>query len=320
MRPGPFLLVAALLACACTTGTVTGGGGSPARVDEAAQADPAGWKRVQATGPFSVAVPPGFERRYVMGIDSAVDEFAAPGVRLGFDYGMYSGGGLGPDVLDARTGTVSAQGRTTDWIIARPRGQADSEFPWVFRAHFAGVEAPPGPPPTAGMPPPPGVGLGVSLYCSAASACAVGPDIVRTIRFGPGRPLSARLAFLQRVRPGPAGGGGTALDGLLVVDSDGCLRIADTRTGRASPILVWPAEARLTFDGEDRARISGGLDELRVEPHSFALLTGREAPPPRAEELNRPVPEGCAGPVFHVASFETPRGREGRGAGPPPRR
>lgn len=50
----------------------------------------AGWTAVDA-GPFRVAVPPGYQRREVRGIDSYVGHWDGPGgSSLHFDYGAYS--------------------------------------------------------------------------------------------------------------------------------------------------------------------------------------------------------------------------------------
>lgn len=50
----------------------------------------AGWQAVDA-GPFSLGLPPGFQRREVQGIDSYVGQWDAPGGRaVSFDYGAWS--------------------------------------------------------------------------------------------------------------------------------------------------------------------------------------------------------------------------------------
>ena len=51
---------------------------------------PLGWSRV-ATGPFSVALPPGWRYERASGIDSFVGDFVGDGIRLQFDYGQYGG-------------------------------------------------------------------------------------------------------------------------------------------------------------------------------------------------------------------------------------
>jgi hypothetical protein len=78
--------------------------------------DPAGWRRVQATGRYSLAVPPSLERRYRQGVDSAVDQFVGDGVQLNLDYGLYSGGSS-PDQPGLRTERLPGDGRTLRWTI-----------------------------------------------------------------------------------------------------------------------------------------------------------------------------------------------------------
>lgn len=77
--------VLALAACAHA-------GALPAALDPCAGpgAATAGWTRADA-GPFRVAVPPGYQRREVRGIDSYVGHWDGPGgSSLHFDYGAYS--------------------------------------------------------------------------------------------------------------------------------------------------------------------------------------------------------------------------------------
>lgn len=56
----------------------------------AATSPPLGWSRVD-TGPFSVALPPGWRYERASGIDSFVGYFVGDGIRLLFDYGQYGG-------------------------------------------------------------------------------------------------------------------------------------------------------------------------------------------------------------------------------------
>lgn len=47
------------------------------------------WKKIQNKS-FSFSVPPAFKKTEARGIDSFVEEYAAEGIEVSFDYGIYS--------------------------------------------------------------------------------------------------------------------------------------------------------------------------------------------------------------------------------------
>ena len=103
--------------------------------------DPAGWRRVQATGRYSLAVPSSLERRYRQGVDSAVDQFVGDGVQLNLDYGLY-GGGYSPDQPGLRTERLPGDGRTLRWTV-QAADAADTQFRSMFTARLSDPEQPP---------------------------------------------------------------------------------------------------------------------------------------------------------------------------------
>lgn len=73
--------------------------------------DPERFRRVEAAGPFSVAIPRELSRLPVIGVDTEVDEFGGEGLRLGFSYGMYGSVPLSDGLLDYSTGQMTVDGR-----------------------------------------------------------------------------------------------------------------------------------------------------------------------------------------------------------------
>jgi hypothetical protein len=260
-----------------------------------AMPDPVGWRRVQATGRYSLAVPPSLERRYRQGVDSAVDQFIGDGIQLNLDYGLY-GGGFSPDEPGVRTERLPGDGRALRWTV-RAADAAETQFRTIFTARLSDPEQPP---PTSPFPPPPGPGLTITLHCQTAELCEIGPTIARSVRFGRGRPLSERIVFLRRAA---AGGQGTdRLEGPMIVDSDGCLRLTDPE-GVPGPVLIWPADARLETVGGGLAVAAGAQQPLQIEGGGYASLRGRRLSTAAEAGLFSPAPPVCAGPAFAVSGL-----------------
>jgi hypothetical protein len=133
---------------------------------------------VQATGRYSLAVPPSLERRHRQGVDSAVDQFVGDGVDLNLDYGLYSGG-FSPDQPGTRTERLPGDGRALQWSI-QPADTTDPQYRFTFIARLSDPEQQPSASP---FPPPPGAGLTIAMHCRTAELCQVGPAIARSVRF-----------------------------------------------------------------------------------------------------------------------------------------
>jgi hypothetical protein len=252
---------------------------------------------VQATGRYSLAVPPSLERRYRQGIDSAVDQFVGEGVQLNLDYGLY-GGGFSPGRPGLRTEPLPGDGRMLGWSI-EPFEGSDTPFRWTFTARISDPRQPPA---TGPFPPPPSPGLTLSMHCRTAELCEIGPAVARSVRFGAGRPLSERLVFLKRAALG--GAGTERMQGPLVVDSNGCLRLTDPADGVPGPVLVWPAEARLELV-RNRPAIAGGVGRAPQVEGDFVFVTGRRLSSAGEAGLAGGASPACAGPAFAVDAFGT---------------
>jgi len=147
---------------------------------------PPDWPRyVLSTGAdgapgYSVAVPADIVRRHVQGIDSEVAEFAAPGLRIGFDYGWYSGIQSCGRTPGCRTWTETIDGRL--WRYASYPLAIRGET-WVTRGYGAHVKL------NQRM------SLAVHAACADEAACERAAAVARTVEFG---------AF-PAVSPPPAG-------------------------------------------------------------------------------------------------------------------
>ncbi|MDT0631410.1 hypothetical protein [Rubrivirga litoralis] len=141
---GPLLTLALLLAsCAART--------------------PEGWTRYDlADGAYSLAVPPEAEREAVQGIDSQVDQFTLPGLRLDLDYGAH--GGAPPEGGE----TERVGGRTV--VVAREPGGVGAWFEVEPVDHGDGTVSP-------------SPALTVHAVCETEAACETARRIVRTVRF-----------------------------------------------------------------------------------------------------------------------------------------
>lgn len=158
------LLASAILLTAC-------GGGPPVEVS-----DPEGFQRLEAAGPFSVAIPEELSRVPVIGVDTELDEFVGEGVRLGFSYG--ANGSLPPSqgLLDYTTGEIRVDGRPGKWVeYTRSHDSGDGLlYGWV--AHI-------GAPDERGVGRGEPTGLTIYLSCNRKQTCELGPGIAQTVRF-----------------------------------------------------------------------------------------------------------------------------------------
>jgi hypothetical protein len=112
--------------------------------------------------------------------------------------------------------------------------------------------------------------------------------------------LSERIVFL---RHSAAGGQGTdRLDGPMIVDSDGCLRLTD-QAGVPGPVLIWPADARLETSGGRLAVDVGAQRPLHIEGGGYASLRGRRLSTAGEAGLLAPAPPACAGPAFAISGL-----------------
>jgi hypothetical protein len=290
---------------------------APPPAASAERPDPPGWTRIQARGDFTVAIPPEFERRYVMGIDSAVDEFRTTGATFVLDYGLYGGGAVEDRGFTHRSqGVVEAGGRTGSWRLYRDTS-APADRPWGFRARFDALDQPPGHrsnlPPDA--PRPMGVGLTIHGGCATQEACAVGRKIASTLRFGPRRPAPERLKLLRHT--GSIGQAAEIIEGMVTMDSAGCLITTDNQ-GVAGPRLVWPPSVRVDASDPRLPKLAGGRegDTVELEGRDWVHATGVSIPDAAAlppPTLNRPA-QPCGGPSFLISEWENAHSRYRRRA------
>ena len=112
--------IAAIAAIAALTAVAT-------PTADAAQTDPPGWTRVD-TGPFSVALPPGWRYESNEGFDSLVGFFVGDGLRLEFDYGAYW---LSPPQDDARHVVQHVRIDFRSAVILRPREPQEAMFLFI---------------------------------------------------------------------------------------------------------------------------------------------------------------------------------------------
>jgi hypothetical protein len=163
-----------LLLAACAAGSAVSPTTSPRSIESGAVAD---WPAVRMSGPYSVKLPPGLERVPGTGIDSLVDRYAGPGLRLTFDYGAMACGISGQGGRHMSTLTVDGRRVAVERYAERAengRGVARLE------ARMHGTDLPPGS--AAGTS---RECLTIHAECAAARDCDVAERVVSTVRLGP---------------------------------------------------------------------------------------------------------------------------------------
>lgn len=138
--------------------------------------DPESFRRVEAAGPFSVAIPRELSRLPVIGVDTEVDEFGGEGLRLGFSYGLYGSVPLPDGLRDYSTGQMTVDGRRGAWAAFTRPGDVGDDLPHGWVGH---VGAPARWGERRGEP----VGLTIYLSCSSRQICELGPKVAATVRF-----------------------------------------------------------------------------------------------------------------------------------------
>ena len=138
--------------------------------------DPERFRRVEAAGPFSVAIPRELSRLPVIGVDTEVDEFGGEGLRLGFSYGMYGSVPLSDGLLDYSTGQMTVDGRRGEWAAFTRPGDVGDGLPHGWVGHV-------GTPTRWGERRGEPVGLTIYLSCSSRQICELGPEVAATVRF-----------------------------------------------------------------------------------------------------------------------------------------
>lgn len=138
--------------------------------------DPPGFRRVEAAGPFSVAIPRELSRLPVIGVDTEVDEFVGEGLRLGFSYGMYGSVPLQDGLLDYATGELNVDGRRGRWAAYKRGEDAKDGRPYGWVGHV-------GTPAVWGARRGEPIGLTIYLSCSTRQICKLGPQIADTVQF-----------------------------------------------------------------------------------------------------------------------------------------
>lgn len=161
---GAGLLVSVILVSSC---------GSEPRVETP---DPPGFRRLEAAGPFSVAIPQALSRLPVVGVDTAVDEFVGDGLRLGFSYGSYGALPLSTGLRDYATGEMTVDGRRGAWAAFTRTNDVSDGLPHGWVGHI-------GTPVRRGAPPGEPVGLTIYLSCRTEQICSLGPQVTGTVRF-----------------------------------------------------------------------------------------------------------------------------------------
>lgn len=138
--------------------------------------DPESFRRVEAVGPFSVAIPRELSRLPIVGVDTEVDEFGGKGLRLGFSYGMYGSVPLPDGLLDYSTGQMTIDGRRGTWAAFTRPGDVSDGLPHGWVGHV-------GTPTRWGERRGEPVGLTIYLSCNSRQICELGPKIAATVRF-----------------------------------------------------------------------------------------------------------------------------------------
>lgn len=138
--------------------------------------DPESFRRVEAVGPFSVAIPRELSRLPIIGVDTEVDEFVGKEMRLGFSYGMHGSVPLPDGLLDYTTGQMTVDGRRGTWAAFTRPGKVSDGLPHGWIGYVAT--------PTRwgerrGEP----VGLTIYLSCSSRKTCELGPKVAAAVRF-----------------------------------------------------------------------------------------------------------------------------------------
>lgn len=133
----------------------------------AAEAD---WTETRATGPFSVRLPADLQRVPTQGIDTLVDVYERPSLRLIFDYGGMACRAVEPNAFSA-------------YIDQRPvrfmREAGEAPRPIQLVAVFAGVDQPRGRP----LPENYAACLTVTAQCGSERDCDVARGAIDSIRF-----------------------------------------------------------------------------------------------------------------------------------------
>jgi len=138
--------------------------------------DPEGFRRVEAVGPFSMAIPPELSRLPIVGVDTEVDEFVGEGLRLGFSYGMYGSVPPPDGLLNYSTGPMTIDDRQGAWAAFTRPGDVSDGLPHGWVGHV-------GTPTRWGKRRSEPVGLTIYLSCSSRQTCELGPEVAATVRF-----------------------------------------------------------------------------------------------------------------------------------------
>ena len=138
-----------------------------------ASQDRGGWQ-THDVGPFTFALPPGFHKTSLHGIDSNVSGFDGPGMSFDFDYGMYSGFPLdslqrNPYSLGPSLSYVSHMehiaGHEVQIVSCDAGPSHNAGFPYFIEASFLRA------------------GLSMSARCETTNDCETAAKIFRTVKF-----------------------------------------------------------------------------------------------------------------------------------------
>ena len=175
-----------LLLAACVAGSAVSPTSSPGTPGSGLAVD---WRTVRMSGPYTVQLPPGLERVPATGIDSLVDAYAGPGLRLTFDYGAMACGISGQS--GRRLSTLIVDDRRV--AIERYADRAeDGRSVERLEARMHGTDLPPGSAAGTSY----RECLTVHAECAAARDCDVAEHIVATVRLGPTTREAAIAAVL----------------------------------------------------------------------------------------------------------------------------
>lgn len=147
---------------------------------------PPGYVRVNGSGPFTAALPAYLKRDpNVVGVDSQVDAYASPRMRVVFDYGQNAGlpgAGSGGSTLDS--GSISAAGRKVPYVLQRKSPSERDPYLFNFTASFRRVDLRPdrADDGRAGE----GDNLLIFVSCLYEADCRNASDIVQSIAFDRG--------------------------------------------------------------------------------------------------------------------------------------
>lgn len=153
-----------------------------------------GWRTVRMSGPFTARLPADMVGMELRGIDTLVDGFERPGLRLTFDYGaMACGMSSGSAATGHALSTTYVDQRRVEIDRFAEAGESGRRV-YRLEARFRGLEHGRRTSPAT----PTSSCLTLFAECASAADCDVARAVVSTIAFGPATREEAIAAVLAR--------------------------------------------------------------------------------------------------------------------------